>query len=159
MLRQAGRLPGLPRPPHHQRKQCRVKRLHQVIERAEPHGLDRALDFSLRCHDHHPGPLLRETRAQQVRAQAVGQMDVQQDKVKLHVRQQPLRAAERVGAGDIGAQRLQVGAQAPSQHRLVIHHQHAQTRQGILRVIAHIQTLLITQNPYGFVTSRMSMIS
>ena len=106
----AGRLPGLPRPPHHQRKHAWVKRLHQVIERAEPHGLDRALDFSLRCHDHHPGPLLRETRAQQVRAQAVGQMDVQQDKVKLQVRQQPLRAAERVGAGDIGAQRLQVGA-------------------------------------------------
>ena len=79
----------LARPPNDQRQLLEIKRLDQIIERAQTHRFDRAVDTALGGHHDDPAVGGKFFSLQQVGAASVGQIHVQQHEIETQIREEP----------------------------------------------------------------------
>ena len=123
---QAGRAFVALSPSDDQRQLGGIERFDEVIERAQPHRLNRAADGPFRGHHDDAGVRWKDAFFQQVRSASVRQIHVKQDEVEIEVGEESLCGLNGVGAGHVGIQFLQVSGDLLAKQPLVLHDQYAQ---------------------------------
>ena len=109
----------------HERQHGGIDRLEQVILRAVFNRLDRALHAALGGADDDGGAGRKNALAQQVGAEAVRQVDVEQREVERQRLNHAARLVERADGGHVGVVLLECGRHLLAKERLVLDQQHA----------------------------------
>ena len=107
-----------------QRQGLGLERLGEVIESAQPDGLDGPGNPALGGHDDHARMSRNGLVAKQIRPQTVGQVHVHQGEVEIRCTQGLASPGHRINRGHLGAPPFQTGHQMPSPKRLILEHQH-----------------------------------
>ena len=142
MFIDARRLFRLARPPNDQRQRREIKRLDQIIERAQTHRFDRAVDAALGGHHDDAAVGGKFFSLQQLGAASVGQIHVQQHEIETQVREEPPGGLQRVGARNVGAPLLQMRADLLPEKRLILHNQDAQAGEcGFVHTVLSVEQL------------------
>ena len=89
MFIEAGRLFRLARPPNDQRQLCEIERLDQIIDRAQTHRFDRAVDAAFGGHHDDAAVGRKAFSLQQLGAASVGQIHIQQHEIETQVSEEP----------------------------------------------------------------------
>jgi len=107
-----------------QRQSLRLERLGEIIEGAQPDGLDGPGNPALGGHDDHARVSRNGLVAKEVRPQTVGQVHIHQGEVEIRRAQRFASAGHRVDRGHFGAPPFQAGHQMASPKWLILEHQH-----------------------------------
>ena len=110
-----------------------VDRLEQIILSAVPDGCDGALHVAFCRTDDYGGVGRENALSQQIGAEAVRQIDVEQCEVEWQRPDHPPRFVDRANGGDVGVVLFEHGRYLLAQQQFVLQHQHACTFQGGLR--------------------------
>ena len=117
----------------HERQNGGIDRFEEVILRAVFDRLDRALHAAFGGADDDGGVGRKNVLAQQVGAEAVRQVDVEQREVERQRLDHAARLVERADGGHVSVVLLERGRHLFAQERLILDHQHAGTLQGGIR--------------------------
>ena len=107
-----------------QRQGLGLERLGEVIESAQPDGLDGPRNPALGGHDDHARVSRNGLVAKEIRPQTVGQVHVHQGEVEIRCTQGLASPGHRINRGHFGAPPFQAGHQMPSPKWLILEHQH-----------------------------------
>lgn len=133
MFVQPRRLFAFSRAGNDERQFLHLERLHQIIQRAQPHRLHRTGDDAIRRHHNDAGAGRKDLPFQQRRAASVREIHVQQRKIEAEVRQALPRRLQRACARHVRAERFQLRGDLLAQQRFVLDDQNIQSGEMLRR--------------------------
>lgn len=114
-------------PRDHQGQLRRIKWLDQVVQRPKSHGLDGASHTAVGCHDNHARALGKGAFAQEVCANAIRHLYVEQSVVVARAFDRGARRGQRANAGYVHAQCLEVGHELLAEQQFIFDDEYTQT--------------------------------